>query len=129
MDSKKVDLISAEVEAALAKIAKKHNVEFKRGNIRYSDSHMKFTGLQFVEATEGGLDPKLKRNFEFYAPMEGIKETALNVWFKGDRGDMKLVGYNTRARKNPYMLEDKSGAKYKAPLRFVKSLLPQDLLV
>jgi len=128
MDSAKVDLIAKEVEAALAKIAAKHNVELKRGNIRYSSSDMKFTGLRFVEATDSGLDPKLVSAFNFYSELHGIKQEALDTWFKGDRGEMKIVGYNRRARKNPFMLVDKQGKQYKAPVNFIKNLLPKELL-
>jgi len=120
-----VKIIGQEVEDAIQKIAAKYGLECKRGNIRYSDSDLKFTGLRIVVPGETGGDPKKEEDFKFYAVRAGFKADDLGRVFVAHDGDeLKIVGWNTRAQKNKVeLISTKDGSKYHAPASYVQSFL------
>ena len=82
------------------------NITIDVGNCRYSGGEAKFQ----VKAILEGAKTREQQDLEFYAKLEGIDTTAI-AKLQGD--DMKIIGYKTRARKKPWILQRlRDGAEF-----------------
>lgn len=93
-----------ELDDVLAKYGKKIGVELTAGGIRYGTNSVTvkveglLVGAQSPEAAAVAMFTTFKEN-------DIIKVAQL--------GEVKIVGYNRRARKYPYVVETLKGARYK----------------
>jgi len=124
MNEALLNKVAKEVEAAIKKIAKKHNLNVSRGNVRYTDSNMKFSNLVFSDQTSDGLDAGAVEEFKQYCGLYNIKTSALNVFFKVSKNEkLKIVGFKNRNRVDKFILEDQNGKSFKASASYVKSAM------
>lgn len=129
MTKAKIEKIDRQLQKAFMEIAEKHGLNVKRGNIRYSESGFKYTGLEFNIISPDGLDAVESNQFKTYAPLHGIKASALGKTFN-DSGDvLRLVGFKNRNRKDKFLLEDQNGNRFKATVAFVKNRVPSEYLI
>lgn len=76
------------------------------GNASYDDAQVTFK----VEVREDGASSKEERDLETFARIDGL-DTSKIADQQGK--SFTLVGYKTRARKNPWIVQDmKTGTKY-----------------
>lgn len=106
-------MIRPEINAALAELGKKHGVKLSAGNGSYGDGGGHFK-LQIDPVTADGTveTPELRDLKAVYPEYVGL------VVDVPTRGRFKVVGYRTRARKNPFVVE-KGGKRYNAPESFL----------
>lgn len=129
MNESKMKAMTTEIAEMMEKLAKKHDLEFKRGNVSWSEHGFKFRNMQFNEISADGLDPRAVEEFQFYAYRHGILESALNTFFTDRNGEkLKIVGYKNRNRKDKFLLVDEKGAKFKAPADFILRNIPKTFL-
>jgi hypothetical protein len=125
MKESTVDQIAKEVQVAMDKIAEKHGVTFKRGNIRWNDNGFKFTGIEFNEISENGFNAQDESDFKAYSMLYGFTDDAFNTNFTHNGETMKIIGYNRRARKDKFKLLSENGKGYKCSLDFLKNAAPK----
>lgn len=131
MTRSNADLIASEVRAAMDKIAKKHGLAVTCKSGRYSDTTFRPGGIEFclAESTDevgtvkhGQATKKQRDAYNFYASFENLP--ALGTTFKDGRNTLQIVGWNSRASKNPIMLVDiVTGQSWKGPVAWVKRCL------
>ena len=63
---------------------------------------------------------KLEQKFLAYAESYGLDRNILNTKFVGTQGKVKIVGWDTKQKKNKVILEDENGENYKCPVSYVK---------
>jgi hypothetical protein len=103
--------IRADINAALAAVAKKHGVDFNLGNIRFTPETFsgKLTGT--VRGAAGAstavpTDPKLVAFLTRGARLLGKPSINENDKFKSQSlGVVHFVGYNSRAHAYPYIVK------------------------
>ena len=113
-------VLRVELDAALNKVLTKHGLTHSLGNIRYDSTSF---GVKLSVALASGTGEKYspKRDkaakyLEMFHDMLGIEKKNINAWFRAMNGEeLKLVGWNPRAPKNPLVLEGRRGGKYKGP--------------
>lgn len=130
-DKISVELVAAEVEAAVAAIAAKHGLTFTRGRGRYGNDHFRIANIEFQvagdSAAAGGKKPKgvaTKRQELAYESARIFDKwlPALGTIIKDGRQELKIYGWNPRAPKNPILLLDvATGKTFKAPTGWLKS--------
>lgn len=124
MTKTKVQAIMKDMEKALKEIEKKHGVKITRsGNVRFSD--IDFNAKFKVEVdNQDVVEDKEREKFELYAKLEGFNPDGFGKTIN-DRGlVLKVIGFNTRAPKNPIRLEDENGRKYRMSLAGYKMKFP-----
>ena len=100
--------LRSEMQAVLDKFGA--NIEFEVGNMRFSDAEVDIK----VKAKIKGAATRTDKQLELYAKMAGVTK------FENDRGD-KLVGYNSRSYKYPFIyVNGLDGKRYKCDERTVK---------
>lgn len=98
----------SEMQALLDKFGA--NIQFEVGNMRFSESEVDIK----VKAKIKGATTRTDKQLELYAKIAGVTK------FENDRGD-KLVGYNSRSYKYPFIyLNGLDGKRYKCDERTVK---------
>lgn len=124
----KVELIAKDVSVALEAIAAKHGLSFKRGGGKFNHDSFKIASIEFIvgSADKVGkverVSPAQKNAYEVYGvTFNGLPP--LGTTFRDGSALLTIVGWNTKAPKNPVMLEDAKGKGFKAPLGYVKRKL------
>lgn len=115
-------LLQAELDA----LGEKHGISIKLGNAKYSPgAEVTFTNLTIRSAGEVPLKltPEGKA-FTMLADTYGMHPDDLGREFTHPAsGVMKIVGLNTKAPKNPIMLEGADGKRCKTPADSIKPFL------
>ena len=101
--------IRSEMEAVLEKYGAKSNLAFEVGNMRFSDAEVDIK----VKAVVKGAKTRTDEALEMAAKMAGITN------FTNSRGE-KLVKYNSRSYKYPFVYEATDGRMYKCDERTAK---------
>lgn len=94
--------IRSEMEAVLEKYGAKSNLQFEVGNMRFSDAEVDIK----VKAVVKGAKTRTDEQLELMAKLAGITK------FENSRGE-KLVKYNSRSYKYPYVYQGANGQMYK----------------
>ncbi|MTH95044.1 HAD hydrolase family protein [Roseibium sp. RKSG952] len=109
--------IHTEINDALKTIAEKHNVHMVTGNGSYevdqTSGHLKLEINQI--AANGEVITDEVKNLRRYHPDTENRTVVLGGVTH------KVVGYSTRARKNPFIIKDPRGKKYTARYEVVMS--------
>ena len=122
MDTKKVNIIKADIKKALAAVEKKHNVLTHIGRITYSNHDMKFQMV--VAESDGKADNFLAAQFLAKCHAYGFKPEDLGkkVNISGDVHE--IIGLKVRNRKYPIITKClHNGKEYKLTQRTVAEAL------
>lgn len=113
-DRQKVRAINAEIEAAITEVVKRHNLSFQMGNSKFSKTEITTKYTVSMVGSEGVGMTKEAKNWDFYAPANGIKDFKIGDRIKpqGSAKVFKLLGWNTRSPKYPIIAES-DGKTYK----------------
>ena len=112
--------LRVELDNAIKKVLANHGLQHNLGSMNF-DSTTFTTKLSVGVAglTGESFKPRVNKAAKYLETFHvslGIKKEHINKWFKSTSGkELKLVGYNSRAPKNPLVLEDRNGTTYKAP--------------
>jgi hypothetical protein len=106
-------LIRAEMQAAIDAVAKQHGLKGSLGNIRFEDHS--FTTKLSVETTGAAAvkEDRKANAFKLYARSEGLDASDFGKVFEYAGKTLKIVGYNTRAKKYAINVEDMNGKAFK----------------
>ena len=111
-----VKVLRREMNEALATIASKHNVNLVTGNCRYNSKNATFKIELSLLDDDGEVEDKKLIALRQYYPNLVNKHIKLN-----DGTDTTVVGYNSRAKKYPFIVSTKSGQLFKITERTVKN--------
>jgi len=120
--------LADEIEVALQDIAKKHNVQIKRGNGTFGETNATLK-LEINEVKEDGtvLD-KDAETFLKMAKFYGLEAEDLNKVFTSNGSKYSIVGLNTRRGKYPISATDlSSGKRYKFTADHIKFALGKEV--
>ncbi len=108
-----LNMLRTQLQVALNE-ANLPNITIDVGNCRYSGGEAKFQ----VKCILKGAKTREQQDLEFYAELHGIDTTAI-AKLQGE--DMSIVGYKTRARKKPWILQRlRDGAEFVADTNLVE---------
>jgi hypothetical protein len=112
--------IRADIDKALAEVAKKHSISLDLGNISFEAN--KFSVK--LTSTIGDGSEYEKTNFERKCFVYDIPKDWFGKTFKADGRTFEITGINTRASKSPINFKDvKTNASYKASASYVKTCM------
>ena len=116
----------AEIDAALATVAEKYGISMSIGGIRYDADGSNFhTKLEAAIIGDGGvtLDGRAK-DFQLNAHLFGLSADDLGRQFTSGSKSMTITGFNTRARKAPFLAKCREDGKtYRYEADYLKMLL------
>jgi len=122
MDTKKVDIIKADIKKALKAVEKKHNVLTNIGRITYSNNDMKFQMV--VAESDGKADNFLAAEFLSKCRQYGLEPESLGRLIRINGSVHKIIGLKVRNRKYPIITERQDNKKqYKLTLWQVKEAI------
>lgn len=117
-----------EIEEALQDIAKKHNVQIRRGNGTYGETNATLK-LEISDISEDGsvLD-KEAETFLSMATIYGFKPDDLNRVFISNGDKYSITGMNPRRSKYPISaIRLRDGGKYKFTVVYTKLALAREV--
>jgi hypothetical protein len=124
-DKINLSAIRADIDAALAEVAKKHGISLRAASAKYADSNftMKVEGATLDESGKASL--REAEDFRRYASLIGLKNEDLGREFLTPKGKRyRLVGFRAKSRKFPMLCEDLSDGKlYCLPEKVVVDVL------
>lgn len=83
-----------------------------KGNwVYYRDGTTLEMRLQFVVGGNDGLEEKEKTSFALYSRSYGLEPGDFHAVIKSSGKDYKLVGFNTKARRYPFLMEEVATGK------------------
>ena len=109
MDSKKVDVIKADIKKALKTVENKHNVLTNVGRITYSDKDMKFQMV--VAESDGKTDNFLAAEFLSKCRRYGLEPESLGTLIRINGSVHKIIGLKVKNRKYPIITERQDNKK------------------
>lgn len=106
IDKNLLTALRADINAALAAVGEKHNVQLLTGNARYSSDNATFK-LEVNTIGDSGeaVSKELAALRAFYPDIENKQVTLRGEQFT-------VVGYKTRARKNSFQIKNAAGTVY-----------------
>jgi len=115
-----LDIIRADVNKALASVAKAHGITLDIGNIRFSEEQFttKLTGTASATA-----DGAARLNFERFASKFGIRPDSFGKTFDSRDQKFTIVGIKERSHKYPIIAESSKGGTFKLPLKMIPGKL------
>ena len=105
------------IKDSLSVIMEDNNLKFELGNATYDEDSFKFTGFRISLADALSPEQKALEKMLLLRKMTDAYKTLDATKIGTDRGlSYKLVGYKTRARVKPWIIQDiRTGSTYKAP--------------
>ena len=102
-----------DIKEQLQIVEMKHGCKIKMGNISYGDFN--FTSKIEVEVAndDGIIDTKEARDYKTHCFLFDLNPEWLNQNFSHQGKEWKVIGLNTRARKQPVIVESDDGNTYK----------------
>jgi hypothetical protein len=120
MDKSTANAIRLRITALAEDIAKEFGVSVQGARAVYDDNRLKLT-LEMHHENDAGLSSAEEEAFRRFAPAFGISPDAYGMEFISNERLMVLCGYNGRARRFPFIAQDKAtGARYKYTSQFVQ---------
>lgn len=100
-----------DINAALAAIGEKHGMKLTTGSCSFNPMNavMKLNIATIGE--DGSVETKEMTDLKRYGIMYGLTDAQLNSTFKHGGVDYKLVGYRTKASKNPFIIQPVDGGQ------------------
>ena len=103
---KQLDTIRKQMQNALNMFADKTDIQIEVGNCSYRGGEATYKVKVLME----GAKTREQEDLEFYAKLHGIDTTAI-AKLQGE--DMSIIGYKSRARKKPWILQRlRDGAEF-----------------
>lgn len=120
-------LLRADLDAAMAQVAAKHNLSITLGSARFSPTTAKIN-LEVATKTEDGEAQKTTLiAFKALAHSYGLKPEDLGRTFTTNGKVMRITGLNTRSHKYPVTVDCLTdGKKYKISAETTKSGLARE---
>jgi len=114
-----------ELNMAIAEVAKKHKLNLKVTNASYSPSTFTFKLEGALLDKDGMVVDRKRIDYETYCHLYNIKRCWLDKEFTTPDGETyKIVGLNSKARKNPIIAEDvRTKKRYRFTSRQVIQLI------
>jgi len=109
MDTKKVDVIKADIKKALKAVENKHKVLVNIGRITYSSNDMKFR--MTVAESDGKTDNFLAAEFLSKCRQYGLEPESLGRLVRINGSVHKIIGLKVRNRKYPIITERQDNKK------------------
>jgi len=101
-----------DLDTLLSEYSKRSGVHFNVGNIRF-DSNQATIKLSATLPSASGKTPE-EEAFDMFAKLDHIALKLGEAGSTRQLGDVKFVGYKSRNRKYPYIVEQiKTGSRYK----------------
>ncbi len=102
-----VKLLRKEINKTLAPLSKKLGIEFDLGTIRFTPYEMrvKLTGTANKKEVASKKKEEDANNFKVFGRYSGLDPSDLGKTFTFNGNQFKVVGWNTKARKNAVKLQ------------------------
>ena len=121
LNKSNINLIRDAIQTALDNVAgdlrdgnANISLDLKLGGISYSDTNFKATLSCSVVDENGVVQNKERAAYIQFSSMYDLDPAWIDQTFMDYEGrTMKITGLNTRARKQPILLEDENGKSYK----------------
>lgn len=109
-DKTTLDRLRKLLNVKLGEITAEHCVRFTIGNMRYSEKNVRMQ----IEATISGGKTTSQSDYEKAQKLFNLQPLGSTI-FSPMRGNCKIVGYKSRARKYPIIVEANDGKRYRMP--------------
>jgi hypothetical protein len=115
-DKVNLNILRADINAALAAVAEKHGIKIGAGSARYLDTTATFklecvaNGAGTGDDTVSARIDKFAEAFKRHAPML-FNDLTMEATYRIGSDNYKIVGYNSRAREYPLLLKNISSGK------------------
>lgn len=114
-----------DLDAVLSKYSKESEVHFNVGNIRFSASEATIKLTAKLADSSGAFRSAEAGAFDMFAKLDSIALKLNERGVSKTLGDVRFVGYKSRNRKYPYIVEQiKTGARYKMDKHQARRICP-----
>lgn len=121
-DRPTVKALRSDLDIALAKVAKQYGIEISTGNISFSGDNCSIKVKAAVIGDGGLVMSKEATDYTRYAKFNGL-DAKLGDTFTYQGTEYTIVGWKSRARKNPVLAKNAKGDTYRVPVSMVKASL------
>ena len=123
-----VENLRSELNKVLEAFGNEHNMDLDIGRITFGDQVTAKLTVQYKQDLEPGEYPETKESIAFIRKSKiiGIDKSLLHKSFKSKGDNVVLLGYNSRAPKNP-MNFTVNNKPFKSSLGYFKSLLNENM--
>ncbi len=116
--------ISKDVLAALATVEKAYGIKFAMKGGKFTQTSVTLKLEASVKSTGGIVETPERTAYGTYAVMDGLPKDGLDKVFEVSGRKFQIIGYRTRARKNPVLAKCLTdGKNYCFPVAHVKLYL------
>ena len=106
-DSDSVDVLSSDIESALADVAEKRGIQIKIGKITFRSNQCAVAVEVSTVSESGEVMTREAEDFKAAASFFGLTPEHLGKTFRDSHGlRFRLVGLNLKARKHPFIIAD-----------------------
>lgn len=114
-----------DLDAVLSKYGKEVDVHLNVGNIRFNESEATIKLTATLPNATGKFQTAEQKAFDMFSKSDSISVTLNGLGTSRNLGTVKMIGYKTRNRKYPYIVEQVStGSRYKLSTSSARSLTP-----
>ena len=100
-----------QIEAALAPLAEKLDLDFKLAGATFDDTHVMFKLNVSTKNDDGSVNTPQAEDFKLYAEGYGLKPELLNTEITIDGNVFEIVGCKPRSHKYPILAKQKKNGK------------------
>jgi hypothetical protein len=114
-----------DLDVVLSKYSKESGVHLSIGNIRFGDVEATIKLTATLPNNNNSLQTTEQEAFKRFADLDSISVKLNELGTSRNLGTVKMLGYKTRNRKYPYIVEQVStGSRYKLSTSSARSLCP-----
>jgi len=114
-----------DLDAVLSKYSKESGIHFNIGNIRFNEVESTIKLTATLPNANGKIQTAEQKAFNMFAKMDSISVKLNGLGSSRNLGTVKMIGYKSRNRKYPYIVEQVStGSRYKLSASSARSLCP-----
>lgn len=123
-DRETLKMLRNEIDGALKETLARFGLEGELGAIRFGDNDFSSKLNVRIPGAKTIKQERAESAFKLYASSEGLDASDFGKEFTyAGREGLRIVGYNTRAKKYPIDLEDRNGGRYKVAGGQIKAAL------
>lgn len=121
-DRPNLKVLRTAIDAALKSVADEYGISLAAGNAKYAPdgSTVTFKLEGAVKTAMGEVASKEASYFKQYATMHGLTPEHLNKTFVSRGETYKLIGYNPKAPKRCFIIEDTRGKRFVCPEEMIQ---------
>lgn len=116
MSKDEMKLMMDDVEKLVKEFVTKKGFTLNGIQGRYNASELKINLVLVKKGQLSSEQIKRENAYKIYAPLDGLN-TEINYWFttevNGVEQEVQFIGYDTRKKKYPYILESRDKKRYK----------------